>query len=81
MITPRPSSIYSLALPNTKRVDRGLVLCRDRTSIVTRAAVCCAFLLFVYVYDVLCMPGDFVHLGDMIGRWLAWLAVMQWFDW
>ena len=35
------------------------------------------FNMFVYVYDVLCMRGDFAHLGDMIGRWLAWLALMQ----
>ena len=38
-------------------------------------AVC--FYMFVYVYDVLCMRGDFAHLGDMIGRWLAWFALMQ----
>ena len=35
------------------------------------------FYMFVYMYDVLCMRGDFAHLGDMIGRWLAWLALMQ----
>ena len=35
------------------------------------------FYMFVYVYDVLCMRGDFAHLGDMIGRWLAWLALLQ----
>ena len=28
------------------------------------------FDVFVYVYD-------FAHLGDVIGRWLAWLALMQ----
>ena len=39
------------------------------------------FNMFVYVYDVLCMRGDFAHLGDMIGRWLAWLALIQRFDW
>ena len=38
-------------------------------------AVC--FFKFVYVYDVLCMRGDFAYLGDMIGRWLAWLASMK----
>ena len=37
--------------------------------------------MFVYAYDVLCMRGDFAHLGDMIGRWLVWLALMQRFDW
>ena len=56
-----------MALPDAKRVDRGLALCRDRTSIAAWAAVCCAFL---------CMRGDFAHLGDIIGinRWLTWLA-------
>ena len=42
-------------------------------------AVC--FYMFVYVYDVPCMRGEFAHLGDMIGRWLAWLALIQRFDW
>ena len=35
------------------------------------------FYMFVYMYDVLCVRGDFFHVGDMIGRWLAWLALMQ----
>ena len=32
-------------------------------------AVC--FHMFVYVYDVLCMRGDFAHLRYLIGIWLA----------
>ena len=42
-------------------------------------AVC--FDMFVYMCDVLCMRGDFAHLGDMIDRWLAWLALIRRFDW
>ena len=38
------------------------------------------FNIFVYVYDVLCTRGNFPHLGDMIGRCLAWLASMLSFD-
>ena len=41
-------------------------------------AVC--FFKFVYVYDVLCMRGDFAFLGDMIGRWIAWLMLIQRFE-
>ena len=33
----RGHNLYSLALPETKRVGRGLSLCRDRASIVARA--------------------------------------------
>ena len=42
--------------------------------------MCWAFYVFVVVYDVLCMRGDFVHQGDVLGRWLAWLALLPRFD-
>ena len=30
---------------------------------------------------MLCMQGDSANLGYTIGRWLAWLASIQRFDW
>ena len=76
-----PSSIFT-GLAGTKRVDRGLVICRDRTSIAAELLCAVGLDMFVYVYDVLYMRviSPICEI-DVIGRWLAWLALMQRFDW
>ena len=56
--------IHSPCPTSNKRAYRGLVLCRDRTSIVARAAVCCAFLCAGVRVRALCIRGDFAHLGE-----------------
>ena len=50
-------------------------------------AVCVAFLCVRVrarvrvLLLIVCMRGDFTHLGDIIGRWLALLALLLRFDW
>ena len=72
--------LCSLALPDTKRVDLWFYVEIERLS--SQELLCAVrFYVFVYVYDAICMRGDFARLGEMIGIWLALLALIQRFDW
>ena len=53
----------------------------ERLSSYELLCAVCFYMFVLYENGVLCMRGDFAHLGDIIGRWLAWLAFIQGFDW
>ena len=76
-----PSSIFT-GLAGTKRLTVGWLYVEiERLS--PHELLCAVGLdMFVYVYDVPYMRviSPICEI-DVIGRWLAWLALMQRFDW
>ena len=74
--------LYSLALPVRSGLTVGWLYVEiERLS--PHELLCAVGLdMFVYVYDVLYMRViSPIWEIDVIGRWLAWLALMQRFDW